>query len=773
MPFTEYGENELLTSIFGDNNIVYFALSSTTAAKNGTGFSELAYTGYTRIPFLASPSHFIITPSATGASTVTLNRDIVFAAPSSAGSFISVGIYDAPTGGNLLAYHNYASAHTMDIGCNPVIAKGAVMVSMGVAGSIGGGAPPPSGVFPETEAELITWIDENFGVTTIKYTDIRSGNGNDTTGTGTSGNPWATVQKLVDELNANELGIIRGTLAEGLRIEEQVLLPAGGSSQSARKWLAISPDHMTLFDGSQSFNETWTQDSGNVYWATYNKRRPYQKSSAYFTGCTNQNSTTCVHESAFMTHGIVHNDAMLKRIDSGTKPTLAVGECWFDTGGSVAQTDMEQPDRVYINIGQNPSGESFRIFRNDRYILDYCDDGAGVTKMGNTSQYSGESAYPANGTAIYRKNGRDNWGFLNLHFRYFAGIRKIGHPAAVRGSGQYWQHCSFAHCGVGFGIYGDDYTLKDILIDYNGGNGAWMWRANNGTIDVIRVTNNNQWNQPGSFLVAGIKIEECNIDSGTTVVTRAYVDNNDCPGWWYDVDNGKSNPGLSFDVSRSFFGRNIKGNVFNERISRKMRLADSVLWGGRATTEGASGNKIGPNLRTQATDQNIMERVVLCYADGKGSLYKVTDTRGNHNADTWNYVSVIANMQGTGIDIGEVEFQGGDDETGGNPRDWDTSSFNNMLFAKDVGASHEYFEKRDHLSGGSTSTSKTNSLATFEGWTGSAGNGHVIVSDPALVNPNYTDMTRAHEFISPYEAWAPQNYEWIPDTYNWTAPTAP
>lgn len=126
--------NTISTS--GSNPTSYIALSSTEPNADGTGVTEPSGNGYSRcstrwnnmsgtqqyVPnFPTDPTY----DSGTGKYSITNIRDIYFLeATGSWGTLGYFAIYDAPTGGNLLAYGALSNAIAPTAGTIPVVRTG-------------------------------------------------------------------------------------------------------------------------------------------------------------------------------------------------------------------------------------------------------------------------------------------------------------------------------------------------------------------------------------------------------------------------------------------------------------------------------------------------------------------------------------------------------------------------------------------------------------------------------------------------------------------------
>ncbi len=136
---TDYLENKLIDHVFRGQAYtppatLYVGLF-TVAPTDAGGGTEVAGGSYARVGVAASLATFAGTQSAgsttasSGAGGTTSNNGaITFPAPTAAwGAVVSFGIFDAPTGGNLLVYAALATAKTINAGdAAPSFAAGAL-----------------------------------------------------------------------------------------------------------------------------------------------------------------------------------------------------------------------------------------------------------------------------------------------------------------------------------------------------------------------------------------------------------------------------------------------------------------------------------------------------------------------------------------------------------------------------------------------------------------------------------------------------------------------
>lgn len=135
---TDYLENKLIDWLFRGQSFtppatLYFGLL-TAAPGEASGGTEVSGGGYARVGVAASLANFAgtqaagsTTASSGSSGTTSNNAAITFPAPSAAwGTVTHMGLYDAPTGGNLLIYAQLAANKSINGGdAAPSFAAGA------------------------------------------------------------------------------------------------------------------------------------------------------------------------------------------------------------------------------------------------------------------------------------------------------------------------------------------------------------------------------------------------------------------------------------------------------------------------------------------------------------------------------------------------------------------------------------------------------------------------------------------------------------------------
>lgn len=122
MALTTYGDQQALKSLFGGGNAtpatLYFGLSTTTVAIDGTGITEPASAnGYARVAVTNNGTNFTVTTIATGSGGgAQVQNATPISFPQSSASWGTVTYWfasDASTGGNIVAYGALSSSQTI------------------------------------------------------------------------------------------------------------------------------------------------------------------------------------------------------------------------------------------------------------------------------------------------------------------------------------------------------------------------------------------------------------------------------------------------------------------------------------------------------------------------------------------------------------------------------------------------------------------------------------------------------------------------------------
>lgn len=663
----------------------------------------------------------------TGGSTLTKDTDNSLSG-ALANSTANIEIGGAHYG-KLYAFRMYGGAAATPTEIDGIAAT--YSVSGLPTGTPGGGG---GGDFPTTLSEMETWLTGK-GASTLYYVDNLSGSdGNTGLSTGAA---WATIGKAASVVGPGDAVIIRGRNG---RFFEQVTIGASGSAGNL-VWYAGDPENPPIMDASQTFSATWTDQGSSRWRAPYGLTRPYSASAGYQSNCTTGN---CVDDSVWMSHQLIYNNVQLTRLSQSSTPTtLAQGECFFEVGTG----SYETPQYVWCRLpaDANPNAVTMRVGSNKTKLLDY----SAYTWLGFPGGTSGQEA-----------EGRSYVGLVNLHFRYGCNIRKVG-MVAVRGTGWHVEHCSFMDANtIGLTIHGTGHYIYNCHARNCGQQGFQSSYMEGTEVQRCFIVNNNLHYYPPSWDAGGWKITQSG-QTSRNEIHECLIESNEGVGIWLDDQNGVGNPSEEgFFLHHLFVTDNAKGGIMYE-ISKFVNTEDTVIWNNRADDEGQSANMLGPGLRSQAAGNNSYLRVVSVYNAGKGWLYKADDDRLEANEDTVSYCAFIANARQTDIDQTRAEYQGGDDANYP-ARTWDTSVITNVLVSNNT-AGVSLFHDR-------TASTTTNTVATFEGWSGASGT--VSVADPANVVSDHTDERGCYQFDSAYSAYAPMLFT-HPDDFstNWTPPS--
>jgi len=101
--FSDYWENKILDHIFGKGSytppVIYVALSTADPTDDGSGFAEPSGNSYARLQTSASDWNAASSGSLDNASDITFGQ-----ATGSWGTITHFALFDAVTGGNMLAH---------------------------------------------------------------------------------------------------------------------------------------------------------------------------------------------------------------------------------------------------------------------------------------------------------------------------------------------------------------------------------------------------------------------------------------------------------------------------------------------------------------------------------------------------------------------------------------------------------------------------------------------------------------------------------------------
>ncbi len=133
MSFTDYAEAKVLNHLFGattytPSSTLYVALSNGTPTNDaGGGFSEPSGNAYARVSVANNKTTW------TTASNGALENAINIEFPQATGPWGTIGyfgIYDAPTGGNLIGSGSLVLAKTIVSGDTPSFGSGALDITL-------------------------------------------------------------------------------------------------------------------------------------------------------------------------------------------------------------------------------------------------------------------------------------------------------------------------------------------------------------------------------------------------------------------------------------------------------------------------------------------------------------------------------------------------------------------------------------------------------------------------------------------------------------------
>ena len=129
MSFSDYWEDATLNHLFGKAvytaPTIYVGLSTTQPSEDGTGVTEPSAGGYARVATAATDWN------AASGGQITNATDIVFPqATADWGTVSYIVLYDAATGGNLLAYAALTTAKTVQSGDTAQFSAGDITVTL-------------------------------------------------------------------------------------------------------------------------------------------------------------------------------------------------------------------------------------------------------------------------------------------------------------------------------------------------------------------------------------------------------------------------------------------------------------------------------------------------------------------------------------------------------------------------------------------------------------------------------------------------------------------
>jgi len=129
MSFSDYLENALLDHLFGKAAYtaptIYVGLSTADPLDDGTGLAEPVGNGYARVATAATDWSAASSGVTTNATTITFPQ-----ATGLWGTVTHFALFDASTGGNLLASGALTTAKSPDVGDTPSFAAGSLTVTL-------------------------------------------------------------------------------------------------------------------------------------------------------------------------------------------------------------------------------------------------------------------------------------------------------------------------------------------------------------------------------------------------------------------------------------------------------------------------------------------------------------------------------------------------------------------------------------------------------------------------------------------------------------------
>jgi hypothetical protein len=127
--FSDHWENEILDHLFGKGSYtpptIYVGLSTADPGDDGTGLSEPAGNGYARVATAGTDWN-----AASGGALDNANAVEFAEATGSWGTVTHFALFDASSGGNLLAHGSLTQSKTIASGDTAQFAAGALDVSL-------------------------------------------------------------------------------------------------------------------------------------------------------------------------------------------------------------------------------------------------------------------------------------------------------------------------------------------------------------------------------------------------------------------------------------------------------------------------------------------------------------------------------------------------------------------------------------------------------------------------------------------------------------------
>lgn len=643
----------------------------------------------------------------------------------------------------------------------------------GLSGLPGSGPPTGGGGnLPTTLQEMIDYLVGTHGVSESNIFYVNNSTGNDTNA-GTAANPWLTIQKAASTLTAGQACIIQGA---GGRFYESVTLRNSGTSGN-RIIFAGDPENPAIIDGSEEFTAVssgaWSSQTSNRWRANYGLTRDYTRLTAYHdTNCTT--SPPCIHESVAMSHQMIYNHEQLCRISQASVPaTMAEGTCFFEVGTG----SYETPQYVWIRLPGDVDPNTVQI-RNTRtnsvtssnpsggnHLFDWNSDSPGSLWNGMTG-----------GVGSSRATGRNYIGVINLHFNGSVDVSRDIGGVNIRGTGWFLEWCSFSNMNAyGFGLYGDNHTIKNCKTNFNGqGNFRAEYLQNvSGTtrIEQCEFRDNNVHTYPIAW-EAGNKFSNTGAGGRTEIVDCMFINDVTDTRWigagalWWDISNGPTNAAQdAYLVERCIFDNVGRWAVFMENNAYYLTLRDCGIFQVQDMAAGGSQVFEGAGIKFSGSGRSTITQNAVVRCDGCGQHGKTEgggDTLGQNNDVITNNV-YVENNRGTPPSFLDKNFIGGPSPT----EAWSTSQIDGNVFVKGTESAFN-FGTNDN----GTYSPSTDILATFEGWHG--GTGNAVETDPLNVVASVTDRKTFFDTSGGnHPTKGPQNlvhFEDLPNT-GWIIPT--
>jgi len=127
--FSDYWENEVLDHVFGKGSYapptIYVALSTADPTDDGSGIAEPSGNGYSRVQTQASDWNAASSGSLDNANDITLPE-----ATGNWGTISHFALFDAASGGNMLAHGALSESKSVGTGDTAKFASGDLDVSL-------------------------------------------------------------------------------------------------------------------------------------------------------------------------------------------------------------------------------------------------------------------------------------------------------------------------------------------------------------------------------------------------------------------------------------------------------------------------------------------------------------------------------------------------------------------------------------------------------------------------------------------------------------------